>query len=221
MTLTSKDEYLKASSALATGFGPTQDFADLQRGTTSQSEGGIPTSASDLPGQVFTVDQLPDPAAAVAYGLPPVTVPAHLILDEASDGTKHVQGKDVLDVLTAELRKELGDPMLSFDNTIRSQDDALTSFTERTGGGEGVDNTEAFVDGIKGGDGESTTGSPTDDAPIDPEGVQKGDGDDQAVSAAAGTQGKTVPEAEKAGPDAGKDQPSAKAVEKTKAQQHR
>lgn len=204
MTLTSKDEYLKASSALATGFGPTQDFTDPQRGTTVQSEDGIPTSAADLPGQVFSVDQLPNPAVAVAYGLPPVQVPAHLILDNASDAVRHVQGKDALDVLNGELRQELGDPALAFDNTVRSQESSLMHFSSQTGAGlaggalgsDGEEAEEPFVNGIKGGDGDETSGGTDVTAPIDPEGVQKGDGDREAVSAQAGTQGKTVAEAD-------------------------
>jgi hypothetical protein len=134
-TLTSKDEYLKASRALATGFGPTTDFADGQIGATAQSEAGIPASASELPGQVFTVDQLPDPAVAVAYGLPPQTVPEHLILDNVEDGMKHVQGKSALDLINGQLREELGNPVIAFDGTVRSADDSLLHLSAKTGAG--------------------------------------------------------------------------------------
>lgn len=208
MTLT-KDEYLKASAALATGFGPTVDFADPQLGSTVQSEAGIPTAATELPGQVFTVDQLPNPAAAVAYGLPPVVVPAHLILDD--DEAKHIQGKDALDFINGEIREQLGNPMLAFDNTVRSGDDALTSLSDRTGAGlgenGGKDTTAdaAFVDGVKGGDGETTTGGAVE-APIDPAGVQKGDGDKEAVSAQAGTQGQPATADASGQPDSAADQ---------------
>lgn len=189
MALT-KDEYLKASTALATGFGPTTDFHDPQIGATVQSEGGVPTAASELPGQVYSVDQLPNPAAAVAYGLPPQVVPAHLILDDADNATKHVQAKDALDVVTGELRKELGDPAIAFDGTVRTQDDALLSLSERTGAGLAEGKAEAgepFVDGVKGGDGETTTGGGGIVGPIDSEGVQQADG--EVVSEEAGTQG--------------------------------
>lgn len=221
MPLTDKAEYLKASRALATGFGPTTDFADPQIGSTVQSEEGIPTSAADLPGQVFTVDQLPDPAVAVAYGLPPVIVPEHLILDNADDGLRHVQGKSALDVMNGELRAELGNPVLSFDNTIRSQDDSLTHFSAVTGAGL-ADGTEpedtAFVGGIKGGTGdEISTSDGGAEGPIDPEGVQKGDGDEKAVSETAGTQGESNKESD--GKDAGKESQSAKAQAKLKEQQ--
>ncbi len=215
MTLTDKAEYLKASRALATGFGPTTDFADPQLGSTVQSEDGIPTSATDLPGQVFTVDQLPDPAVAVAYGLPPVTVPEHLILDNAEDGLKHVQGKSALDVINAQLREELGNPVLAFDNTIRSQDDSLAHFSSQTGAGlaDGSDPKDtAFVDGIKGGDGQSATTSDAGaEGSIDPEGVQKGDGDKEAVSKTAGTQGESNQDAKGgAKPDSAKTQDKIK-----------
>lgn len=219
MSTLTKDEYLKASRALATGFGPTTDFTDVQRGTTVQGEEGIPTQASELPGQVFTVDQLPDPAVAVAYGLPPQTIPEHLILDNADDGMKHVQGKDVLDVINGQLREELGRPVLAFDGTIRSDDESLVHFAQQTGAGlggalddNGDDAGQPFVDGIKGGDGSATTDGGAE-GPIDPEGVQKGDGDEKPVSETAGTQG----ESNKSGDDAsGKKPDSAKTQEKIK-----
>lgn len=214
MSTLTKDEYLKASSALATGFGPTVDFTDPQIGSTVQSEDGIPTPASELPGQVFSVDQLPNPAVAVAYGLPPQTVPAHLILDDADDDVRHIQAKDPLDIMTGQLREHLGEPVLAFDNTVRSADDALGHFNASTGAGLGAgaemeDGGEPFVDGIKGGDGESTTGDDID-APIDPEGVQKGDGDKVSVSEQAGTQGQTTDQADAKGPDAADGAASAK-----------
>lgn len=178
-----KDEYLAKSRALQTGFGPTTDFADPQVGTTVQAEGGVPVSAAELPGQVFSVDQLPDPQAAIAYGLPPQTVPAHLILDDADeDLSKHVQGKDPLDVVSSELRSHLGDPALAFDNTVRSSGDALTSLTDRTGPGlgEGGEDTTAdsvAVDGVIGGEGRAASSETDledeDERPHDPAGVQK------------------------------------------------
>lgn len=177
-----KDEYLAKSRALQTGFGPTVDFADPHIGATVQSEDGIPVSASELPGQVFTVDQLPDPQAAIAYGLPPQTIPAHLILDDAEDGTKHVQAKDPLDLLTGELRQELGDPALAFDNTVRTREDALTSLSDRTGaglgenGGEDTTADNVAVDGVIGGSGRAASSDADlaeDERPHDPAGVQK------------------------------------------------
>lgn len=224
MTTLSKDDYLKQSRALATGFGPTTDFTDPQRGTTVQSEEGIPTAASELPGQVFTVDQLPDPAVAVAYGLPPQTVPEHLILDDAEDGLRHVQGKSALDVINGQLREKLGHPVLAFDNTIRSADESLVHFAQQTGPGlggalddNGEDAGAPFVDGIKGGDGETTTSTTGAEGPIDPEGVQKGDGDEKAVSEEAGTKGEANTGSDDK--DAGKDTQSAKAQQKAKDQQ--
>lgn len=156
----SKAEYLKASRGLAAGFGPTVDFTDQSLGTTSQSEGGIGVSGEELPGQVFSVDQLPDPEIARGYGLPPVTIPEHLILEDG-DGEDHVQGKDPQDIATAELRRKLKDPVLAFDGVVRPADDAMTSFSERTG-------ENAFADR----DGEDEDNGKS----VDPEGVQKAPG---------------------------------------------
>lgn len=161
----SKAEYLKASRGLAAGFGPTVDFTDQSLGTTSQSEGGIGVAGEDLPGQVFSVDQLPDPEVARAYGLPPVTIPEHLILDSTREAEKHVQGKEPQDIATAKHRRQLKDPVLAFDNVVRPADDAMTSFSDRTGenafgnGDEDVDNGR----------------------PVDPVGVQKAQGADEPV----------------------------------------
>jgi hypothetical protein len=188
VTTLSKDDYLKQSRALATGFGPTQDFADPQIGATVQADAGIPDQAQNLPGQVFTVDQLPNPAVAVAYGLPPVTVPEHLILDNEDDGVRHIQAKDALDVVTGELRKELGSPVVAFDGTIRSEEDSLFHLEANTGAGVGdpdkvSDDSAVFVDGVKGGDGETIT---TDDG-VDTSGADKGAQGDPAVQAEAST----------------------------------
>jgi hypothetical protein len=154
VTTLSKDDYLKASRGLATGFGATVDFADPQVGATVQSKNGI-ASPHELPGQVFSVDQLPNPALAVAYGLPPVTIPERLIV-EGDDAEKHPQGKDVLDILSATLREELDSPILTFDGNIASSDDAMKSFDERTGANAG--NTADGKDKDKGDQQEADAG---------------------------------------------------------------
>lgn len=180
MSLPSKDEYLKASRGLATGFGATVDFADPQVGSTTQAAGGVPDSNANLPGQVFSVDQLPDPAIAVAYGLPPVTIPEHLILESKEEAEKDIQGKDVLDIANAQLRRDLGDPVLTFDNKIASAEDSLKSLSERTGSNAGIVKAALEAEDKKD-DGQQTENG----RPIDPEGVQKPDaGGTQAVPAA-------------------------------------
>lgn len=187
MTTLSKEEYLAKSRGLQTGFGPTTDFADPQLGSTVQSEDGIPTAVDDLPGQVFSVDQLPDPDVARAYGLPPVTVPEHLILGSADDALKHVQGKSALDAINGQLREELGHPTLAYDNTIRSAGDALQVFADNTGAGVGdpsaKDDSTVYVNGIKGGTGDETetTTTPTEAA--------TGSSTPAASATEAGTQG--------------------------------
>lgn len=169
MPLTSKDEYLEKSRGLQTGFGATIDFADKSVGTTAQSEGGVGASGEDLPGQLFSVDQLPDPDVARAFGMPPVTIPEHLILGSTSEAEKHIQGKTAEDIATAKLRKQLDEPILAFDNTVLPSKEATKSMTERTG-----ENAGAKVDTDNG-------------KPVDPEGVQKPDsGGTQTVPAADG-----------------------------------
>lgn len=172
MPLTSKDEYLKKSRGLQTGFGSTIDFADKSVGTTSQSEGGVGASGEDLPGQVFSVDQLPDPEVARAFGMAPVTIPEHLILDTPGDAETHIQGKTAEDIATAKLRRELGDPILAFDNTVLPADEAKLSMTDRTG-------ENAF--------GKADTDDTGSGRPIDTEGVQQPDsGGTESVPAADG-----------------------------------
>lgn len=170
MALTSKDEYLKASRGLATGFGPTTDFADKQVGATAQSKDGIGVSQTDLPGQVFSVDQLPDPAVAKAYGLPPVTIPENLILESTEDAENHIQGKDVLDIASAQMRRQLDDPTLTFDNKVASAEDSLKSFSERTGANAGAAAKAVEAEDEKQDEGETDNGKP-----VDPEGVQQPD----------------------------------------------
>lgn len=132
---TTKEEYLAASQGQQAGFGATVDFSDPQIGATVQSKDGIPLQNEGLPGQVFLVEQLPDPAIAAAYGLPAVTIPEHLILDDKSDEALKIQGPDALDLVTKELRDELKDPVLAFDNTIVTggQDAALEVLESKTG----------------------------------------------------------------------------------------
>lgn len=168
---TSKDEYFKNARGLATGFGRTVDFADGQVGSTVQSEGGIGESAESLPGQVFGVDQLPDPEVARSYGLPPLQINPDLVL-ESDEAEKHIQGKEVLDIANSRdggLRDQLDDPALAFDNTVVRYDEAALALHERTG--------------------ENADGDLDNGRPIDTEGVQKPDagGTDSVPAADGGT----------------------------------
>ncbi len=110
----SKEEYLEKVGKPQPGFTKTLDANDSSIGHTVGSENGIDTSSlrNDTPGQVFETWQLPDPQAALDAGLPPVAVPEHLIVDgDYADGN-HPQGADILDLLTREQRKGLGNPRL-------------------------------------------------------------------------------------------------------------
>lgn len=128
MPLTSKDEYLKSAQRLSTGYGPTSDFTDASVGTTVQSVGGIDEGPDGLPGQVFAVDQLPNPDVARAYGLPSVVVPEYLIVEDA---VGHIQGKTVEDVASAALRRSLGDPLMAYNGqVVNGEEAALKQFDE-------------------------------------------------------------------------------------------
>jgi hypothetical protein len=102
----SKDEYLEKTGTPLPGFTKTLDSNDANIGQTVHD--GITRVGNDLPGQVFETWQLPDPQKAIDAGLPPVAVPAHLIVEE-----DHVQGPDALDLLTREMRENNGNPRLN------------------------------------------------------------------------------------------------------------
>lgn len=135
MSTLSKEEYLaKTGRGLQPGFGKTTDFADPQVGATAQHPDGIPEARAGLPGQVYTVDQLPHPDNALAYGLPPVVIPEHLITEDDDDP----QGPDTLDHLSAAHREELGDPVVTLTGeTVKGGSkaalDALKSTTDPDG----------------------------------------------------------------------------------------
>lgn len=107
----SKDDYLAKAGAPQPGFQRTQDGVDANVGHTSQSVqakgGSVGNPLNETPGQVFETWQLPDPQVAIDAGLPPVVVPADLIVDSGEE-----QGSEPLDVLSRDLRKRLGDPRL-------------------------------------------------------------------------------------------------------------
>lgn len=147
-TALSKDDYLKATARLQPGFGPTQDFADPSVGTTVQTPGGVPPALDGLPGQVFAVEQLPNPAVALAAGFVPQQIPAHLIV-EGDDVATHPQGPGFLERRGMEEQATLGYPTLAYDGTVMSAEDSLKAFGEITGengtppaGHAEVDNTD-------------------------------------------------------------------------------
>lgn len=128
----SKDDYLAASRGLQVGYGPTQDFTDPAIGATAQTPGGIPAAAEGLPGQVFAVEQLPDPRIAQASGFVPSQIPGYLII-EGDDIGKHTQGPTPAEIQGFKLQADLGHPVISFDGQVRSTDDALKAFNDTTG----------------------------------------------------------------------------------------
>jgi hypothetical protein len=168
----SKDEYLKASRALAAGRGSTVDFADPQVGGTAQSENGIGEAFGGMPGQVFSVDQLPDPAIAVAYGMPAVVVPEDLILESPEDAEAHVQGKSADDIANGDLRRSLNDPVLAMDNQVVSAEESIKPLGERkSAAGQVAAGAVEAQDAKDGGDTDETGSG----LPVDTEGVQRAD----------------------------------------------
>lgn len=128
----SKDDYLKATRRLQPGFGPTQDFADPSVGATVQSPDGIPEALDGLPGQVFAVEQLPNPEVALTAGFVPQQIPEHLIV-EGKDVETHPQGPGFLERRGIEEQIKLGYPAMAFDGSVMSTEDSLKSFAEITG----------------------------------------------------------------------------------------
>lgn len=101
----SKSDYLEAAAELQPGYVATIDGTDPSIGWTSQHLDGdrvVPDGddkpeikafvppGDDLPGQVFLPEQLPDPKAALAAGMTPVKIPAHLI----TENPDHIQGPE-------------------------------------------------------------------------------------------------------------------------------
>jgi hypothetical protein len=128
----SKQDYLDASRGLAVGFGPTQDFADPTVGKTAQSIDGIPPAHEGLPGQVFAVEQLPDPRIALASGFVPAQIPEYLIIEGDDVGT-HTQGPTHDEIRGFEVQAKTGHPTLAFDGEVRTADEAMQSFNDQTG----------------------------------------------------------------------------------------
>ena len=160
---TSADEYHEGAAALQPGFVATADATEPGRGWTTQmrdAEGREDVGDGDriaytpphdqLPGQVFTPDQLPDPQAAIAAGLPPVRVPEHLVVDDAD----HIQGPEPSEMAIredrgrlrakiVEYRDELAEEGRKLEERIRSAHDSGSSAsasTKSSGGKQGSTN---------------------------------------------------------------------------------
>lgn len=65
------------------------DFWTAQQGTHPQG----PTSLAMGP-QVYVEEQLPDPAVALAAGIPPQRIPAHLVIGTIEEGLGHPKGPE-------------------------------------------------------------------------------------------------------------------------------
>lgn len=82
----SAEEYNKVveKARVDTAFDATADAGDAGVGWTAQS-GRAFEAPEDVPGQRFAPWQLPDPNVAVRAGLPPVSIPEHLVTEDDDD----------------------------------------------------------------------------------------------------------------------------------------
>lgn len=98
---------LRASKGLA-----TDDVTVEDRGWTAQSAGGyVADNAENVPGQTFTVDELPDPRVMAVSGLPAHAIPAGLVVDSAvTDSISPAQERGA-DLGTSIRRGDSGEPL--------------------------------------------------------------------------------------------------------------
>lgn len=122
----SKDDYLKQVADIPTTLGP-HDANDPQTGWTVQTGGSFHEPA-DVPGQVYLPSQLPDPARAVANGLPPVQVPEHLIVEDAS----HPQGPEPSELAMADARQKIAESVVA--NQVEAQKAAAQAIEDNKNG---------------------------------------------------------------------------------------
>lgn len=120
---TSADEYAEKSAQLQPGYTATADANDPSVGWTSQhrdaGRDGVFSNfvdpASTLPGQVYTPGQLPDPDLAIAAGMAPVKIPAHLITDDPN----HIQGPEPTDSILDRIRADLRGAVVKFTSEAK------------------------------------------------------------------------------------------------------
>lgn len=99
------------------------DYGDADRGWTVQS-GWTPPVPSDVPGQVYLPEQLPDPRVAAAAGLPPVVVPEALITDDEN----HPQGPEPLELASRDQRQAVREAAVAqYQERTKALEDAKAS----------------------------------------------------------------------------------------------
>lgn len=95
---------LRASKGL-----DTEDVTVEDTTWTAQSaQPYVASNAEDVPGQTFTVDELPDPRVMAASGLPAHTIPAPLVVDAAVTDSIHPGQERGADLGTSNKRDEDG-----------------------------------------------------------------------------------------------------------------
>jgi len=88
---------------------PTDDVTLEDTTWTAQSaKPYVASNAEDVPGQTFTVDELPDPRVMAASGLPAHTIPAALVVDAAPTDSIHPGQERGADLGTSNKRDEDG-----------------------------------------------------------------------------------------------------------------
>lgn len=104
---TSKEKYLAAVAENSLNL-VSSDAGDPSIGW-SASRGVSYPELADVPGQVYTPEQLPDPAQAIAAGLPPQQIPEHLIVEDVN----HPQGPEPSELVMLDVRKPIREAVVA------------------------------------------------------------------------------------------------------------
>lgn len=98
------------------------DGGDANIGWTVQHGGAAPLNlAENRPGQVFTVDQLPDPEVARAAGLPPQRISPEFVVS-AEEAYTHPSGPNVGEIERAAQRQAISDKLFEDSQVVAESD---------------------------------------------------------------------------------------------------
>jgi hypothetical protein len=100
----------------------TADGGDANLGWTVQHGTAVPVNASEnLPGQVFTADQLPDPEVARAAGVPAQKISPQYVVS-AEEAYSHPSGPNVGEIERAAQRQAISDKLFEDSKAVADSD---------------------------------------------------------------------------------------------------